>query len=296
MELPGADASGWPWLPWYSLDVRGVLERYGFAGEGELAKYIKRSAPSSLELDCGCVGVFKRLLGVATLSCVFCNVGVVCSLELVNDGDGFNVAWPRGGVSGGASSKIICECPSPCDSLMDPRFLDGVAETVLEALLTSLALRFNGDDDKYTLPDARVCGDRPPGRHKCVGDDDNIMPPCGDISSPILCLYPFIGLALGTWPTFMLVGEIDCLAAIVAFESFRFNCLAIFSSSSFLSGVLGFPVLVALVFVELSTSIDAADDVVLGDEPPYWLPPLLFSLSVCILCSVISAPVASWTH
>lgn len=50
LEL-GADAGGcisWWWLVrWNSVLERGVLERYGFAGDGDEAKYIKRSAPSS---------------------------------------------------------------------------------------------------------------------------------------------------------------------------------------------------------------------------------------------------------
>ena len=58
----------------------GVPER-GFAGEGDVAKYIKRSAPSSslypFEAGRDCVGVLSKIFGVPPRICFLDNTGVL---------------------------------------------------------------------------------------------------------------------------------------------------------------------------------------------------------------------------
>lgn len=49
--------------PFGAVEALGVLEYAGLAGEGDVAKYIRRSAPSSslyTEARLDCVGVLRR--------------------------------------------------------------------------------------------------------------------------------------------------------------------------------------------------------------------------------------------
>lgn len=60
---------------------------------------------------------------------------------------------------------------------------------------------------------------------------------------------------------FIFVGDKDCLAVILAFDNFFFNCWAIFSNSSFFNGVFIFcPLPVVVLVVDVDIILDEEDD------------------------------------